>query len=320
MSRDPVAEPLLGRATFRAISSVHTIVATDPTAAAPAARVAQDYLAALDQAVSRFRPDSEVSLLAARARRGPASAFVSPIFADHLQTALRMARATGGLVDPTIGAAVVASGYDADIDAVRARRFPHPDTRRAAVPGWGSVHFSAATRRVTVRRGTLLDLGATAKAYAADVLAALLPAPLPGGFLVDLGGDIAIAGETPPAGWQIGIEDARGQILQVVASTGQAVATSSTQLRRWTSTSGERHHIVDPRTGLTAGATWAQVTCTAPTAVEANAAATAAIVLGPDAPAWLERQGFAARLDSVDGRTVMTPGWPRPHLEHRTAS
>lgn len=316
----PLIEPPVGRAQFRAISTSNTILTTDPRAAVPAARIAQDYLAELDRAVSRFRPDSEVSLLAARARTRPASAFVSPTFADHLATALRMARNTGGLVDPTVGSALVASGYDEDIDAVRARRFPLPDTRRPAVPGWSAVRLSQATRRVTVPRGTLLDLGATAKAYAADVLAALLPAQLPGGFLVDLGGDIAVAGDTPVGGWQIGVEDANGQVLQVVASTGQAVATSSTRHRRWRSATGERHHIIDPRIGRTAPATWAQVTCAAPTAVEANAAATAAIVLGPSGPAWLQEQGVAARLEALDGRTVTTPGWPTAGASERSAS
>lgn len=320
MTSGPVAEPLLGHVSFRAISTTNTVLTTEPRAAAPAGRIVRSYLAELDRAVSRFRSDSEVSLLAARARTRAASAFVSPVFADHLATALRMARVTGGLVDPTVGSAVAASGYDADIDAVRARRFPTADTRRAAVPGWRAVRFSSATRRVAVPRGTLLDLGATAKAYAADVLAARLLAELPGGFLVDLGGDIAVAGETPAGGWQVGVEDASGAVLQVVASTGQAVATSSTRLRRWASTTGERHHIIDPRTGLTAPGTWAQVTTTAATAVEANAAATAAIVLGPDAPLWLEDQGIAARLDRLDGTVTTTPGWPLPGLAHRTAS
>lgn len=320
MTTAPLPEPVLGRASFRAISTTNTILTTDPRAAGPAERIARDYLAELDVAVSRFRPDSEVSLLAARAATGPASAFVSPIFADHLETALRLARVTGGLVDPTVGSAVVASGYDADIEAVRGRRLPTADTRRAAVPGWRAIRFSGATRRVAVPRGTLLDLGATAKAYAADVLAARLLAELPGGFLVDLGGDIAVAGPTPSAGWQIGVEDATGRVLQVVASTATAVATSSTRLRRWSSTTGERHHIIDPRTGLTAPATWAQVSCAAGTAAEANAAATAAIVLGPGAPSWLEAQGVAARLDGRDGTVVTTAGWPVQDLAQRSAS
>ena len=90
-------------------------------------------------------------------------------------------------------------------------------------------------------------------------------------------------------GWSIGIEDAAGAVRQVVMSTGQAIATSSTQLRVWDTDDGPRHHIVDPRTGRMAPVVWSQVSCAAASCLEANAASTAAIVLGADAPAWLDR-------------------------------
>ena len=141
---------------------------------------------------------------------------------------------------------------------------------------------------------------------------ASLAARFPGGFLVNLGGDIATAGDLPAGGWRIGIEAASGSPLQVVTGAGQAFATSSTQKRTWaTGVSDERrHHIVDPRTGRTAASPWAQVTCAAASALEANAASTAAIILGPEAPDWLRRNGIPARLDSLDGTVMTTPGWP----------
>ena len=156
----------------------------------------------------------------------------------------------------------------------------------------------------------MLDLGATAKAYAADLIAARLARQLRGGFLVNLGGDIAVSGLLPVGGWDIGVEDEHGVVRQVVVSTGQAVATSSTHHRTWTSAGEKRHHIVDPRTGRTASVAWAQVTCAGVSAVEANAASAAAIILGPAAPKWLAGQGIPARLDSDIGRPVVTPGWP----------
>ena len=174
-------------------------------------------------------------------------------------------------------------------------------------------------------RGCLLDLGASAKAHAADVVADRLAAHLPGGFLVNLGGDIALSGDTPLDGWSIAVErpDAPdghvGPPRQVVVlASGQAIATSSTRLRTWPGADGEaRHHIVDPRTGRTAPAHWAQVTCVAATALEANAASTAAVVLGADAPDWLTAHGIPARLERVDGSVVHTPGWPDPSEEAR---
>jgi thiamine biosynthesis lipoprotein len=298
-------------ATFRTIGTTCSVVATEPDALDDAVATAQGHLRAVDRAVSRFRPDSEVSLLARRARHAPAEAFVSPTFADYLEAALRAARLSGGLVDPTVGSALVAEGYDTDLDAVRARGTFH-QSFVAAVPRWHSVHLNVSARRVAVARGTLLDLGASAKAHAADTIAALLGSTLPGGFVVNLGGDLALGGVLPDDGWAVGIDDATGRTVQVVESTGQAVATSSTQLRTWQADDGAHHHIVDPRTGRSAPVAWAQVSCAAATCLEANAASTAAIVLGVDAPEWLVAQGVPARLDALDGRVVTTPGWPAP--------
>jgi thiamine biosynthesis lipoprotein len=298
-----------GAATFAAIGTTNTILATDPGVLDEAVTIARRHLSELDRAVSRFRPDSEVSLLAVRARRAPAEAFVSPTFAAYLEAALRVARLTGGLVDPTVGSALVAGGYDDDLDVVRARPDFH-QTRVAGVPHWHTVHLNPSARRVTVAAGTVIDLGATAKAHAADTIAHLLAEQLSGGFAVNLGGDVAVSGSHPPQGWSIGVEDAAGLTVQVVTSTGQAIATSSTQKRVWNVDGAARHHIVDPRTGHTAPAVWSQVSCAAATCLEANAASTAAVVLGEHAPAWLEANGIPARLDGTDGRVVTTTGWP----------
>jgi thiamine biosynthesis lipoprotein len=261
--------------------------------------------------VSRFRPDSEVSDLARRALDGPASAIVSQVFASSLRAGLRAAQLTGGLVDPTVGSAMLASGYDADLSVVQSRDArPRP---AAGVPGWRGIDFDARTRRVWVPQGTLIDLGASAKAHAADTIAARLADSLPGGFLVSLGGDVAVSGVLPPEGWQVGVEGTAGECRQVVASTGQALATSSTARRTWTQGGQPRHHIIDPRTGRPARPVWEQVTCAGASALEANAASTAAVVLGDEAPAWLEAHGIPARLDPASGGPVVTtPGWPRP--------
>ena len=304
---------------FRAIGTSVRLLTTDPRSLAPATDVLRDHLDALDLAASRFRPDSEVSRLAAAAAEGPARRYASPELAGAVRAALHAARITSGLVDPTVGSAVVASGYDADIDVVRGRRGPSgtptttPGGDRSSVPGWRSVTIDP-DGLLTVPQGCLLDLGATAKAQAADVVAARLAARLPGGFLVNLGGDIALSGENPPGGWCIAVEGSSPAARELVGlSSGQAVATSSTRLRTWRGPGGERrHHIVDPRTGRTAPARWAEVTCVGATALEANAASTAAVVLGADAPDWLTAHGIPARLERLDGSVVHTPGWPIP--------
>ena len=106
---------------FHAIGTTHRIHVTEPATLIDATAIAREELAQLDLAASRFRPDSEVSRLAARAAYGPAWVFASPTLVHYLGEALRAARLTDGLVDPTVGAAVAASGYDADLLLVQRR-------------------------------------------------------------------------------------------------------------------------------------------------------------------------------------------------------
>jgi FAD:protein FMN transferase len=305
-------------AGFKAIGTTNEILVTRPETLAAALEVARGHLAALDLACSRFRPDSELSRLAARATEADAWCYASPMLVDYLQAAQHAARISDGIVDFTVGSALIATGYDQDMDDVRARD-SYRGTDPGQVPGWQRVRISK-LGRVDVPRGTVIDLGATAKAHAADMIARLLVMQLPGGFLVNLGGDIATSGPAPLGGWSVGVEAADGTERQAVAITDQAMTTSSTQLRTWKTDSGLAHHIIDPRTGRTAGAVWGQVTCVATTALEANTASTASLVLGHDAPAWLEANGVAARLERPDGTAVFTGGWPIPDLTEEELS
>ncbi len=305
--------------TFRAIGCTNSVLTTDPATLPAAAAMTEAMVEDLDRVASRFRPDSEISAITTAAADADVDVVVSELLGGCIAAALHAADITDGLVDPTVGQAVVASGYDMDLDAVRSRGGVGAAgaTDEATVPGWRTVGYDPSTRRLRLPRGTVLDLGATAKAYAADLIAARLGRELPGGVLVNLGGDIAVSGLLPIGGWDIGVEDEDGVVRQVVVSSGQAVATSSTRRRAWVADGEHRHHIVDPRTGRTASRMWSQVTCAGVSAVEANAASTAAVVLGDEAPEWLEGHGIPARLDSRVGRTVVTPGWPSP--ERRAA-
>lgn len=309
MTDQLATEPLT--ASFTAIGTTNSILVTDGSSLTAAVEIARDHLAALDKAVSRFRDDSEVTQLSRLAEHGEAWYFGSPLFNDHLDAACHAARISGGLVDVTVGAAVIASGYDADLNIVRARSAFSLSEGPVPGPGWEQVCRGGAGR-ISTPRGTVLDFGATAKAHAADTVAGLLGSALPGGFLVNLGGDIATAGPAPAGGWRVGVEAADGGLRQVVSITDQGVATSSTQLRRWRTDAGTVHHIVDPRTGGTAAAVWAHVTCVAASALEANTASTASIVLGEDAPAWLQANLVAARLERPDGTVEFTADWPLP--------
>jgi thiamine biosynthesis lipoprotein len=266
----------------------------------------------VDLAYSRFRSDSELSLVNA----GPGQTHrLSPLLATAIATALRAARLTGGAVDPTVGSAMRLVGYDVTFSAV-APRGPALNLKLGPVSGWELVRFNELKRTVQLPAGVELDLGATGKGLAADLAAAAaLEAAGPAvGVLVSLGGDIATAGEAPEGGWIIQVgDDSRTPINpseETISINAGAIATSSTTVRRWIRGEAVLHHILDPRTGLPAGGPWRTATCVARTCVDANLAATAAIVKGEDAVGWLEGRRVPCRLVAADGAIRRLAGWP----------
>ncbi len=292
-------------------------VAVWPPAGLGAALGAVDAeLSRLDRQASRFRGDSEISRVHGSPRRARR---VSRGLAEAVRVAVAAARWTGGLVDPTVGGALSALGYDRDFAAIGAgSRAAGPLPAPGPVPGWRSVRLRGTLLRLPA--GTCLDLGATAKGLGADrAAAAAWHARGRGGVLVSLGGDIAITGQPPAGGWPVAIADSSlagspaghaappGQVVRLAAG---AVATSSVACRQWRRGGVRMHHIVDPRTGYPAGGPWRTVSVAAPSCAMANAAATAAIVAGRDARAWLTRPGLPARLTGHDGGVLLLGGWP----------
>jgi thiamine biosynthesis lipoprotein len=294
--------------TLRAIGTTAVLV-VDEACAPQARRMLVAELDAVDRACSRFRGDSE--LMRANDAGGRVTA-ISDLFALAVAAALRAAEQTGGLVDPTVAPSLVALGYDEDFAAVAA------DAPRAVtgVPatGWRGVELDARRRLLRLAPGCRLDLGATAKALAADRAAATIAAATGSPTLVNLGGDVATAGPVPPGGWIVRVTDdhragpeADGQRVAVL---GGAVATSSTTVRRWRRGGRDVHHIVDPRTGEPAAPVWRTVSVAAASCVDANTASTAAIVRGVSAPQWLESLGLPARLVDPQGAVVTVGAWP----------
>jgi thiamine biosynthesis lipoprotein len=290
---------------FPALGTTAQLTLADERHADEAEALMRRRLAEIDRAASRFRPDSELMLLQAMpgtARR------ISSLLSGAVHAALAAARDTGGLVDPTVGAAIRSAGYDRDFAVVRrGDAAPGADSRPA--PGWTGVLFDPHRRLLGIPAGVELDLGATAKALVADRLARELGLHTGGGVLVNLGGDIAVAG---PHGWDIGIADdhTATEPEQVVRIDRGGIATSSTAVRRWRAGGRERHHIIDPSTGEPAQSPWRTVTVAARSCLAANTASTAAIVMGERAPAWLSERGVSARLVAHDGAVIRTGGWP----------
>jgi thiamine biosynthesis lipoprotein len=228
------------------------------------------------------------------------------VLADLIEAALGAARATDGDVDPTVGCAVVELGYDLCFSD----HSPVPQLSSVAVPvDWTAVDFDGQSVRMPA--GTLLDLGATAKAVAADRGAQRIRQATGSGVLVNLGGDIATAGPAPEGDWRVVVHDTDDDpASHVTIGTDTGLATSSTRRRRWWRSGAAYHHIIDPRTGASADPVWRSVSVVADSCLAANTVSTAAIIRGRRAPAWIESLGLPARLVDADGHQVTLCGWP----------
>lgn len=311
-------------ARWEALGSSVVLRVTRGERIAAARAAVQRELDAVERACSRFRADSELSR--ANAGRGRCIG-VSELFAQALELALRAAELTDGDVDPTVGRALELAGYDRDWQQLArddGRPQPQPQPRPTAdAPivltarvhaGWRTIALDRQRLTVRVPHGVTLDLGATAKAWAADRCADAAARAAGCGALVSLGGDIATAGPAPAGGWTIHVTDdhrsdcsAPGQTVSIRCG---GLATSSTSVRRWRHRGQSMHHIVDPRTGAPVRARWRTVSVAAASCADANIAATAAIVRAGRAPDWLARAGLPARLVSHTGAVSAVAGWP----------
>ena len=297
-------------ASWRALGTQVRLVVTDSRCLAEARSMLSEDLAAVDKACSRFRADSEICAL-----RASGGQQVSPLLAEAIAVALRAAELTDGDVDPTVGAAMSAVGYDRDFEQVlHAGPVRQPVTVRT-VPGWRQVRLEGGI--LTMPEGIQLDLGATAKAWAADRSAARIAQHAGCGVLVGLGGDIAVAGPAPEGGWRIRVQDVTGSPddppggpYALVAIRDGGLATSSTSARRWQRGGDVLHHILDPRTGLPAEPVWRTVSVAAGTCADANAASTAAVIRGRAALGWLAKLGLPSRLVDATGAVFTVAGWP----------
>ncbi len=266
----------LHRHAFRAMGTEVELLADaseDPRSLADAAVRVRDAFERLERRCSRFRGDSELSRANRRAGRPTR---LSPELAELLSQALAAARRTAGRFDPTVLDAVLAAGYDRDLDellagARAALRPPRPGGR------WAEVRLEGRVLRLP--EGVGLDLGGIAKGWTVDLaLSAALEAGL-SWALVNAGGDLRVGGEVPEPGIPVGVEDPEepgGEVLRLHLSGG-ALATSSITRRSW---GPGLHHLIDPRSGLPAATGVLQATAWAPTCAEAEVAAKDALLRG----------------------------------------
>jgi FAD:protein FMN transferase len=278
-----------------------------------ARRAVQAEMRSFDDAVNRFRTDSDLSRFN---RAAGVWVRVTPLLLETIGLSLDAAAETGGAVDPTVGRPLLALGYDRDLDELDgcdpAAVF---DERPRPAPGWRCVDVDWERSAARLPRGTRIDFGAVAKALCVDRAAARAAAEAGSGVAVSIGGDVAVAGVPPDGGWLIGVTESTRTPHPdhdcVVSMRSGGVATSGTTARTWRRAGHTLHHIVDPRTGWPAPATWRSVTVAAPSCVTANTASTAAVVWGDDAPFELAQRGLAARLVAADGEVIEVGAWPR---------
>jgi thiamine biosynthesis lipoprotein len=261
------------------------------------------FLERFDAALSRFRPDSELCRLnAATESEVPAS----PLLRTAISAGLTAAELTDGLVDPTLVAQLEAAGYD------RTRREPElplaealatAPARRPAAPNadepWRAV--AVGERTVTRPPGLRLDTGGTGKGLAADLLATHLG----GRCALDIGGDLRVNGA-----FDVDVRHPfTGETVHTLSLVDGAVATSGIDTRLWRAPDGSpRHHLIDPSTGAPAWTGVISATALAPTALEAEALAKAALLSGPtQAARWLRRNGGITILDDGEVQLHFRP-------------
>lgn len=281
-----------------------TLATADPAAMEFAEQRLWHWIDAIDQSCNRFRADSEISRVNATAGETVA---LSPVLELALDAALRSSEMTGGLCDPTVLPALVALGYDRDYDQItEAARTDAPPRPLGA----SAVHLDRAHHALLLERGAGLDLGASAKALAADLVADDLAART--GVLVEIGGDVAVRGAGPDGPWVIGVSDRLDvdAFSPRIALAYGGVATSSTATRTWRAGEATINHIIDPRTGRAAEGPYATVTVSAADCVTANAFSTAGLLWGEDAGYHIAQAGWSARLVRHDGTVEYVGGWP----------
>lgn len=275
-----------------------------------------------EEHLSRFRDDSELSRLNRVAGQWTP---VSPVLWEVVDAALRAAARSDGLVSPAVLPALEAAGYDRSFDLLRSVGAQEPaDALRTAPPriiAWWTIERDADAHALRLPPGMRLDLGGIAKGWAADQAAQVLGASGPA--LVNAGGDLAVSGPLPnDEPWTVGIADpaAPERDIEVLLVRRGGVATSGRDYRRWQQGGRWQHHIIDPRTGVSALTDVISATVVAPSAASAEVAAKVALIRGSrDGLAWLDAQPTLAGLLVLADGTVLRSRSLSDYLDTPTA-
>jgi thiamine biosynthesis lipoprotein len=276
---------------FEAIGTTWEIVAAEAldTVTRESVRAVID---GFDRVWSRFRADSVVSVLARSAGSVPAPGDAGPM----LDAFAALDEATGGAVNPLVGASLDALGYDA--------QYSFRDNGAVAAPAaWRDVLTWSDGVLALARRATI-DIGALGKGRLVDLVLDAVDAAVAGDVVVDAGGDLAVRGRTERIGLEHPFDPRRA--IGVWEVRDAALCASAINRRSWPSASGGTlHHVLDARTGLPVrrfAATWA----VAAEAMTADAVATALFFEG--GPRLAQEWGAEWVRMTTDGRVEWSPG------------
>jgi FAD:protein FMN transferase len=296
---------MLHRLPFRAMGGeMLAILEGDADSLPPILGKVPGWFEEWEQALSRFRPDSELSHLN---RTFDQPVEVSDTFWDVFQYALSAETITKGLVTPTVFDAVIEAGYDRNFDNLPRNQTQHGLHILSAVSPLSVVTWDEKSQTIYLPYGVRLDFGGVAKGWAAHQTVERLKKY--GSALMNAAGDIAISGALASGEpWPIGVRNpfAPDTDFETLSLKRCGVATSGKDRRRWDRNGLPRHHIIDPYTGQPAETDVMTATIVAPTVMEAEAIAKAVLILGgEEGLKWIEADPVLAGVIVLEnGQTL----------------
>jgi thiamine biosynthesis lipoprotein len=295
---------MLHRLPFRAMGcEMLAILEQDSFMPAVLDRV-PDWFEEWEQTLSRFRPDSELSRFN---QTFDQPIEVSETFWEVFQAAQWADQFTNGLVTPTVLDAMLEAGYDRPFDDLPRDQFDSSMRELLKIHPLSVVVADEATHSITLPRSVRLDFGGVAKGWAAHEAVKRLK--VFGPTLVNAGGDIAISGPMAKRQpWLVGVKNPfePGTDIEVLYLKRGGVATSGKDRRHWSQNGLFRHHIINPLTGQPAETDVLTATVVAPTVMEAEAAAKAALILGREKGLeWIESDPALAGLFILESGAVL---------------
>lgn len=267
-------------------------------------RWAERFFGRVEDELSRFRASSGLTALNQAAGQGPQA--VSPLLWTVLQSALKAADETGGIYDPTLLRTIERLGYDRSFERIEPSDAAVTDTGLPPFGSWRRVGVDRTARSISLPRDLAIDLGGLGKGWTVDHVTVALARLGP--VLADAGGDLRVVGVVEDEAWPIAVQNPfePERNRAVLRLCDGALATSSIGGRRWQRGRRTLHHVIDPRTGLSAESDLYAVTVRAPTATTADVAAKVVLVLGSVSGIdYLHQRGLSGLLTARDGHEVV---------------